>query len=301
VSTPSRSALLRGLLLIGLAAVTWGTTGSVTTVLVERAAATPLLIGAVRSWTAALLLAGVAVWTPGRLHVPAADRWRCLALGGSMAAFQACYFTAVTLSGIAITALIAICSAPIMIAGLAAALLGERVSGRVVVALGLGVTGTALLIVGPRAGGEFSARFVAGVGLALGAGLAYALYVVVAKSSVTRMAPLPVAAVTFIGAALLLTPVLAWQTAPARQIALGWPWLLYLGTVTTGAAYAMYTAGLRHVPAAIAGMASLLEPLTATLLGVLIFGERLGVPGLAGAALLLAALTIAVTAPPGGR
>src|SRR5881296_3889387 len=81
-----------------------------------------------------------------------------------------------------------------------------------------------------------------------------------------------------------------------RQLALGWPWLLYLGAVTTAGAYALYTAGLRHVPASAAGVASLLEPLTATLLGVILFGERLGVAGWAGAVLLLGALVLLVLA-----
>jgi len=75
---------------------------------------------------------------------------------------------------------------------------------------------------------------------------------------------------------------------------LGWLGLLYLGAVTTAGAYALYTAGLRYVSASAAGVASLLEPLTATLLGVLLFGERFGVLGWIGAALLLAGLALLV-------
>ena len=62
------------------------------------------------------------------------------------------------------------------------------------------------------------------------------------------------------------------------------------GAVTTAAAYAIYSIGLRRVPASVAGIVTLLEPLTATLLGVLIFGERLGSAGIVGALLLLSAL-----------
>ena len=47
--------------------------------------------------------------------------------------------------------------------------------------------------------------------------------------------------------------------------------------------YALYTTGLRRVPASVAGVVTLLEPLTATLLGVLVFGERLGAAGVVGA------------------
>jgi DME family drug/metabolite transporter len=84
----------------------------------------------------------------------------------------------------------------------------------------------------------------------------------------------------------------AWIDDPVAQVARGWPWLLYLGAVTTATAYALYTTGLRRVPASVAGIVSLAEPLTATLLGSVLFGERLGVTGLAGAGLLFAAVAL---------
>jgi DME family drug/metabolite transporter len=265
------------------------------TVLAERAAASPLLVGAARLWIAALLLVLNARVLGRWPAIAATDVWRCIAMGACMAGYQAAYFTAVTLSGIAVAALIAICSAPLMIAVMAPAALGERLGGRVRLALGLGVIGTALLIAVPRGSLDLSPRFVAGALLALTAGLAYALYVVLAKATLARMAPLPLTALTFTAGAVLLTPALLWTEAPLRQLALGWPWLLYLGAVATAAAYAIYSVGLRGVPAAVAGIVTLLEPLTATLLGVLIFGERLGTAGIAGALLLLSALGLLAT------
>ena len=284
-----------GLVLIALAAVSWGTSGSVMTVLVDRAAASPLLVGTARLWVAAILLLLAASVTSGPIAVAADDRWRCIAMGACMAVYQAAYFTAVTLSGIAIAALVAICSAPLVIATLAPWLLGERRAMRARVALALGVLGTALLVAAPHGLPDLSARFVGGVLLALVAGLAYALYVLAAKASLTQSAPLPLAALTFTVGAVVLTPALLWTSAPLAQLALGWPWLLYLGGVTTAAAYAVYTVGLRHVPASVAGLVTLLEPLTATVLGVALFGERLGAAGGAGALLLVAALGLLVT------
>jgi DME family drug/metabolite transporter len=285
----------RGLVFICLAAVSWGTTGSVTAVLVERAGAGALTIGAIRMLVAAALLLLLAR-AGGPIRVSRADRWRCAALGVCMAAFQACYFSAVTMTGVAIAALIAICSAPLIIAALAAATLGERVTPRVAFSLGLGVAGTALLIVGPRTTADVSPRFAAGVALAFGAALAYALYVVLAKAALARMAPLTLAGVNFTVAAVVMAPVLA-APGVGQQIALGWPWLLYLGAVTTAGAYAIYTIGLRDVTASVAGVASLMEPLTATLLGVFLFGERLGAAGVVGAALLFTALALLLTRP----
>src|SRR5919202_1189994 len=130
MSAASSPARLRGLGLIALAAVSWGTTGSVTTVLVSRASATPLVVGAARMLTGAVLLLAAARVVDGTIRPPAAEAWRCLALGACMALFQVTYFTAVTRVGIAVTALVAICSAPIMIATLASVLLGERPTRR---------------------------------------------------------------------------------------------------------------------------------------------------------------------------
>ncbi|MGH7323210.1 MAG: DMT family transporter [Candidatus Rokuibacteriota bacterium] len=286
--------MLAGLLLIALAAISWGTTGSVTTVLVDRAGAEPLLIGATRTMLAATLLLGGARLADGTLAIARAEVGRCVLMGACMAAFQATYFTAVTLSGIVVTALVAIGSAPIMIAALAAVMLGERLTARLVAALVLGVLGTALLVVGPTGSADAGVRSAPGVLLALAAGLAYALYVIVAKLSLARSAPLPLTAMTFTAAALFLLPALAWCRAPLAQVERGWPWLLYLGAVTTAGAYGVYSIGLRRVPASVAGIVTLLEPLTATLLGVLVFGENLGAGGAVGAVMLLTAIAFLI-------
>ena len=293
MSGPSRPRALRGLLLIALAATSWGTTGTATILLVRDAAMTPLVIGVVRLAVAAVVLALLARLR-GPLSVARADVGPCIAMGACMAVFQAGYFTAVVLVGVALAALIAICSAPLTIAVLARVALGERLSPRGIIALAVGVIGTALLIVGPRGVAEVGPRFAVGVALALTAGVAYAVYVVIAKASLARTRPLPLAAATFLAGAVWLAPVLLWADVPARQLVVGWPLLLYLGVVATGLAYAAYTTGLTSVSAAAAGLVSLLEPLTATVLGVVIFHERLGGLGILGAVLLGSALIVLV-------
>jgi len=284
--------VLRGVVLIALAAVSWGTTGSVMTLLVARAGGHPWVIGAARMWLAAALLLLVTASMGMPLPRDGARLRSALFLGACMAVFQVTYFTAVTMTGIMMTALIAICAAPLMIAGLAVIAPGERLTARVLGALALGVLGTALLVAGPRIVAPATPRFAAGAALALGAALSYAVYVVVAKAALTRTRPLPLAALTFTAAAILLTPLAAWTGAPVAQLRQGWPWLFYLGAVTTAGAYALYTIGLRRVPASVAGIVSLCEPLTATLLGALLFGERLGTAGAVGALLLVAAVAL---------
>jgi drug/metabolite transporter, DME family len=54
----------------------------------------------------------------------------------------------------------------------------------------------------------------------------------------------------------------------------------------------IFGAGLRRVTVTAAGIATLLEPVTASALGVLVFGEHLGPMGWAGTAMLLGALAL---------
>src|SRR3990170_3505139 len=152
----------------------------------------------------------------------------------------------------------------------------------------------ALLVIGPRGLGEISSDFALGAVLALGAGLSYAMYTVIGKGTLARVSPLPLAGITFTVAALTLSPVLLSEHAVAEPLAKGWPLFLYLGLIPTALAYGLFTVGLRRIPATVAGITTLLEPLTAATLGVLLFGERLGVAGTIGAALLLAAIALLV-------
>ncbi|MGH2740824.1 MAG: DMT family transporter [Actinomycetota bacterium] len=281
-----------GLLLIALAAVSWGTTGATMKTLAAEAAAGPLFVGFMRVAVAAPVLVVVAQslgrpWPRWRLCAPVA-----LVAGICMAGFQIGYFSAVTRVGVALTALIAICSAPIMIAVLSVIFLGERLTPRVLLALGLGIAGTGLLLLGPggvqAAGGEF----LLGSLLALGAGLSYAVYAVVAKRVMEKIHPLQLAAMTFVVAAILLSPAPAGQAELGATFSEGWPLLLYLGLVPSALGYILFNTGLRTTGATVASIVTLLEPLTASILGLTLFDERLGLLGATGAAILVAAIVV---------
>jgi len=296
--------MLLGLALIGAAAISWGTTGATMALLSRDTGISPLFVGWARLAIAApfLLSAAAVSRLMERQHAPPRRPERratvCagyVALGLAMATYQVCYFRAVTLTGVGVAALLAICSAPVVIAVLAAAWLRERLGPTVRVSLVMAVVGTALLVIGPRGVGEISGGFALGAVLALGAGLSYGVYAVTAKRVLSRAAPLPVAAMTFSLGALFLTPTLLGHPVPAHDLLRAAPLLVYLGLVPTAVAYGLFTMGLARVPATRAGIVTLLEPLTAATLGVAAFGESLGIAGWAGAALLLTALALLVT------
>lgn len=278
--------MLLSLLLVALAAVTWGTTGTTLQLVGATSSAVPLVVGAIRVLVAAPLLTAGARLTGASLW-PSSPAF--LSAGLCMAGYQVCYFSAVPLAGVGTTALLAICSAPILIAVIARVVLHEPITRWRLAAMVVGVTGAGFLV-GGRSDGS-GRNFLLGAALALGAGLAYSLYAVATKGGLKTSAPLGLAAVTFGLAAVVLLPVLIFQpAATASTVARGWPLLLYLGAIPTAGAYFLYTTALRRIPAGSAAIAGLLEPLTATVLGLVLFHEQLSVPQAFGAALLLFAM-----------
>jgi len=102
-------------------------------------------------------------------------------------------------------------------------------------------------------------------------------------------------AAAFAGGAILLLPVaartdLGWLADPRGLLV-----ALHLGVVATALAYALFGRGLVLVPTATAATLSLFEPLTATVLGMVILGERLTLLQFAGAAAILAGVAVIAT------
>lgn len=85
---------------MSLAAVSWGTTGSVNTILAECAGAPPLLVGSARMLIAAVSSSPRALATRARL--PRESRRHAVAMGVCMAAYQVFFFLAVPVTDITV-------------------------------------------------------------------------------------------------------------------------------------------------------------------------------------------------------
>ncbi len=269
-----------------VAGALWGTTG--TAQAFAPAGAQPYAIGALRL---AIASAALIPYALTRRALPSAQRWPILPTGVaalSMAAYQPLFFGAVARTGVALGTIVAIGSAPIFAGALAWLVRRERPSSRWVVATVLAILGTALLIAGESEGG---ATFE-GVALALGAGAAYAIYVVASKSLLETHEPDAVIAVVFSLSALILVPVLLFAGLDWVITAGGAITVLYLGLVATAVAYVLFVRGLSLLPVGPTVTLSLAEPLTAAALGIIVLGERLGSAAVLGALLLLAGLAI---------
>jgi DME family drug/metabolite transporter len=253
----------------------------------------PLAVGAARILVGAALLLAVAARV-----APAAARWAwgpLAAAGVGVAAYQLAFFTAVEDTGVAVGTVVAIGSGPAFAGLLGRAVGGERLTGRWAIATGLACAGVALLV----GGGEGADVSAPGVGLALVAGASYATYTVAAKALLTAgHAPEAVMARAFTLGAVLLLPVLAATGGGGLGRPGGLALVLFLGAIPTALAYVLFARGLQRLSSGETATLTLAEPLTATLLGILVLGEDPTLVSAAGAALVLGGLLVLAARPP---
>ena len=290
----------RGAWLILLAATLWGTVGVTTQALYHLTATNALSIGFFRLAlaTPALALGCFALIGRRMFRVARRDLAVIALLGLMLALYQVCFFGAIALVEVAIATLVTLCTAPVLVALISAFLTGERPSRIVTVALSLAIAGVAL-VVGFQPDARQQAANPIGIALALGSALGYALVALSSRAVAGRYHPLQINTIAFAAGALALLPAALLTGFVVTYPPMGWALLLYLGLIPSALAYGLFLTGMRSTPATVASVLTLVEPLTATILAVVLFGERLGALGLLGGALLLGAiLVLALTSGP---
>lgn len=166
---------------------------------------------------------------------------------------------------------------------------GVRPGAKRLVGLAVAIAGGVLMA---TAGREDFSLPLAALGVCLAAGFAYASFTVMTKELVGSLSPLRATALSFT-LAMVLAFAVALATGPLPVLTMkGIGVTLYLGLFTTGAAYLLFSSGLRHVKASTGVALSLLEPVTAFLLAVTVAGEAVTFAALAALLLLLGGLFI---------
>ncbi|SEK53686.1 drug/metabolite transporter, DME family [Streptacidiphilus jiangxiensis] len=268
----------------------WGSTGTVASFAPDGS--DPAAVGC-----AGLVLGGLLLLLSSRdaRRLPRSrdrrDRWLC-ALGAlGVAGYPVTFYPAVARAGVAVATVVALGSAPVFTGLLAWLAGGARPTVRWCLATAAAVLGCALLVLGPDLTGGAAPIDLLGVGLAVFAGLSYAVYALVGGRLITRgHGSDAVLGAMFGGGALLVLPVpvvVGLHGAVTPRGAAVW---LYLGLVTTFLAYRLFGHGLRRTSAQVATTLTLVEPAVAAVLGVLVLGERLPLFSWGGLAVLAVAL-----------
>jgi DME family drug/metabolite transporter len=281
----------RGLLYVITASTLWGTTGVVSQLIAHLAPTNGLSIGTLRVAVAAPILLLTAWQLLGRKiwQISWRDVGLMLLMGVMIAFNQALYFVAISFSNVTIATLVTICSAPILVLILTAIIERKMPSRFTISIIFLALLGT-ILLVGSSATQTQNAASLIGVACALGSSCAYTGVLLLSRFLSGKYHALQINAVGFsVGAICLLLVSNVVGFAGAYPVT-GWMLILYLGAIPTALAYGLFMRGMQTTSAPTASVIVLLEPLTATVLASVLFGERLTVLGLGGAALLLGAI-----------
>lgn len=284
----------------------WGVNGTVSKAILDAGLSSSRLTE-VRSTGAAIALGLALLLTqPWRLRVRRGELLFLAAFGVlGLALVQWTYFFAIHRLKIGI-ALIIQYLAPVLIALWARFVAKEQVRRRIWVALILSLAGLSL-VVDLRHG--FSLDTL-GTLAALGAAVAFALYILLAEQAVGRRDPVSLLCLGFAAAAVFWAIVQPWWSFPtgvvdervrldgALLVTTMPVWLLMLTMVVVGTIvpFLLLVGALRHISATRVGVTAMFEPVAGALVAYAWLGESLSAAQLAGGAIVLSGIILAQTA-----
>jgi drug/metabolite transporter (DMT)-like permease len=279
------------LLLLAVACVSFGS------IFVRFAQAPALAVAFYRIGFASLLVAPFALRSARRAW-PGLDARRRLLIAGAglaLALHFATWISSLSYTSIAASVLL-VNLAPLFTLALSWALLGERVGTLVLGALALALAGAVLIAADDWAGQ--AARPLLGDALALAGAATLSIYHVVGRGlrAALPLAPYMLLVWSCAAVALALIALAAgvpFAPYPTRTLAL----FLALAVVPTLAGHGLVNRSLRQLSAPVVGLFLLGEPVGATALGYLCFGEAPGSLTLAGGLLVLVALALVAARP----
>jgi DME family drug/metabolite transporter len=279
-----------------IASLLWGTTGTAASFF--GAEVTPIAIGAATMTVGGILLFTVAARVSlAALRDRAALRWVLLGAVG-VVVYPLAFYTAMDLAGVAIGNVLALGSGPVFAAAFEWLVERQKLSRRGAISTVIAIVGVILLgMFGHGDDGTSGGNVPLGVVLGLVAGCAYALYTY-SSTRVIRLGHSGRAAMgaTFGLGSIGLLPVLLVTGAPLLASPSHIAIASYLAVGPMFIAYIFFGIGLGSLRSSTVTTVTLLEPVVATLLAVLVVGERLTVPGWFAIGLILAAVTALATA-----
>lgn len=271
-------------------AMLWGTYGSFLTAIEARGMSAHVINFLRFAATSLPILIWLLLRDRGALRVRKRDIPLFAANGlASILFFTACYAAAIRETKIA-TAAALLYTAPAIVLLLSALLFSEKLTPRKIVCVLLSVLGCALVSGFGGGGAALSAR---GLLLGLGAGLGYALYSIFSRLIQQRgYSTFTNVGWTFLIAAAAYLAIALRNGSAAQIVRLPGAALLaaVCGLFTGLLAYLLYTAGLRDLEPSRAAQLATIEPVFASLLGALLFSQRLAPTECLGVALVVAAV-----------
>jgi DME family drug/metabolite transporter len=298
-----------GVVALLLACTFWGTTGMAASFI---PGINPIAIGASTMGIGGVILGltslpGVrAVWK----NLGAIPLVMMGALG--LAVYSTVFYIGMSWAGVALGNVIALGSAPLFAGLIEWVVDKQRPSSRWLIATAITVAGGVMLVSGRNFGedgGEVvrdSAMVTAGIGLALIAGFAYALYTYMANKLMKPHIDRPhgighrpvISTIQLVSAVPLIVILVALVFAAPGQFTnqpLAIPVMAYLVLFPTAVGHLLLAVGLGAMPASRAAVYTLFEPVVAVVLAVVIVGEVISPIGWIGLVVVLMGLLFLTT------
>ena len=223
------------------------------------------------------------------------DLWCFIGTGiFSLTFFNLCYFQTIINASMSVAAIL-LYTAPIIVVLISALLFREKITAKKILAMFIAFAGC-VFVTGVFSTGEMPLT-PTGILIGLGAGLGYALYSIFSRYALMRgYHSFTISFYTFVFA-LLATVILQPPQEIVSLIVSGNTghdlWLsIGIAMVATVFPYLLYTFGLTGVENGKASIMASIEPVVATILGILVFGEHLTWDGGLGVALVLVAIVL---------
>ena len=294
---PFQNQTLRGSAAIIFACLLWGTTGTAASFTPN---VSPLASGAFAMGLGGILLVLTSLKALKIDSLKLLTHYKLLLVGGlSVAVYPLAFYSSMSLSGVAIGTVISLASAPFFTVLLECLISKKLISTKWIISFAIGAMGIVLLSMGKVDDIQQQTQTMHhyfGMLLGLLAGLSYALYSWAAKCMISENIQSKSAMAAMFGlAALILLPSLAltgdnlFASTSNTMIA------LYMAIIPMFLGYVLFGYGLNFVEASQATLLTLLEPALATVLAVLIVGEKFSAIGWFGIALILMCLMIQMT------
>jgi len=175
-------------------------------------------------------------------------------------------------------------------------LLGERIGARIAAAIACAIAGIALVALARDAEGDLASGSLAGSALLLAAVTCEALYVVIGKKLTASLGPKRISAIINLWGLALVAPLALWQLVDFSPRYIDWSYwaLLFVYAIAASVVTVwLWMTGMRHVPAASAGIFTVFLPVSAAAVGVAFYGERFTAMQIAAFALALGGVMLA--------
>lgn len=275
-----------------VAGICWGIIGIFSRTLTAYGFS-PVQITASRCLVVAVfLLIYILVLDKGKLKIFIKDIWLFIGTGiCSIVFFNICYFMTISMTTLSLAAVL-LYTAPCFVMVLSAIFFGEKITNQKLLSLMLAFSGC-VLTSGMLGKGQGPVSWL-GIMTGIGAGFGYALYSIFGRVALKKYDSLTVTLYTFLFAFAGIAPFTDLGSAFTLltshfEIVSN---VLLIGILSTLLPFLLYTKGLSKVEASKASIMAFVEPMVATVIGILVFQEKMALTNVVGILLIFLSVVL---------